>query len=66
MLEGGDDPAITGINPASIKTSFDATEYVSTVEYIYNDGNKEYDVDVIDKDNPYRGINGEKLEKLHM
>ena len=60
----GDDPAITGINPASIKTSFDATEYVSTVEYIYNDGNKEYDaLDVIDKDNPYRGINGEKLER---
>ena len=58
----GDDPAITGINPASIKTSFDATEYVSTVEYIYSDGNKEYDaLDVIDKDNPYRGLNGEKL-----
>jgi len=60
----GDDPAITGINPSSIKTSFDATEYVSTVEYIYSDGNKEYDaLDVIDKDNPYRGINGEKLER---
>ena len=60
----GDDPAITGINPASIKTSFDATEYVSTVEYIYQDGNASYDaVDVVDTDNPYRGINGEKLER---
>ena len=60
----GDDPSITGINPASIKTSFDATEYVSTVEYIYSDGNNEYDaLDVVDKDNPYRGINGEKLER---
>ncbi len=60
----GDDPAITGINPAAIKTSFDATEYVSTVEYIYSDGNSQYDaVDVIDTDNPYRGINGEKLER---
>jgi len=60
----GDDPAITGINPASIKTSFDATEYVSTVEYIYQDGNSSYDaVDVVDTDNPYRGINGEKLER---
>ena len=60
----GDDPAITGLNPASIKTSFDATEYVSTVEYIYQDGNSTYDaVDVVDTDNPYRGINGEKLER---
>ena len=60
----GDDPAITGINPAAIKTSFDATEYVSTVEYIYSDGNSQYDaVDVIDTNNPYRGINGEKLER---
>ena len=60
----GDDPAITGLNPKSIKTSFDATEYVSLVEYIYSDGNTEYDaLDVIDDKNPYRGLNGEPLER---
>ena len=60
----GDDPAITGLNPESIKSAFDASEYVSVVEYIYEDGNQAYDaLDVIDDKNPYRGLNGEKLER---
>lgn len=61
----GDDPAITGLNPSAIKSSFDASEYVSIVEYIadYGDG-KQYDaLDVIDSKNPYKGINGEELER---
>ena len=61
----GDDPSITGLNPSSIKSSFDASEYVSIVEYIadYGDG-KQYDaLDVIDDNNPYKGINGEELER---
>ena len=61
----GDDPSITGLNPSAIKSSFDASEYVSIVEYIsdYGDG-KQYDaLDVIDDKNPYRGLNGEELER---
>ena len=30
----GEDPSITGVSPESIKSSFDASEYVSTVEYL--------------------------------
>jgi hypothetical protein len=61
----GDDPSITGINPASIKTSFNASEYVSIVEYVsdYGEGKKYDALDVIDTNNPYRGINGEELER---
>ena len=61
----GDDPSITGLNPASIKTSFDASEYVSIVEYVsdYGEGKKYDALDVIDTNNPYRGLNGEELER---
>ncbi len=61
----GDDPSITGLNPSAIKSSFDASEYVSVVEYIadYGDGSKYDALDVIDDNNPYRGLNGEELER---
>ena len=60
----GDDPSITGLNPSAIKSSFDASEYASLVEYIYDDGKGKYDaLDVFDTNNPYRGINGEQLER---
>tara|TARA_B100000029_G_scaffold3990_1_gene4731 strand:+ start:1085 stop:5209 length:4125 start_codon:yes stop_codon:yes gene_type:complete len=61
----GDDPSITGLNPSAIKTSFDASEYVSVVEYIadYGDGQRYDALDVVDDNNPYRGINGEELER---
>lgn len=61
----GDDPSITGLNPSAIKTSFDASEYVSVVEYIadYGDGQRYDALDVVDDNNPYKGINGEELER---
>ena len=60
----GDDPSITGLNPSAIKSSFDASEYASLVEFVYQDGKSEYDaIDVFDSNNPYRGINGELLER---
>lgn len=61
----GEDPAITGIDPSSIKSSFDATEYVSTVEYLETTGGENFDtLDVTDENIPYRDMNGNLLERI--
>ena len=61
----GEDPSITGIDPSSIKSSFDAREYVSTVEYLETIGGQNFDtLDVTDDAIPYRDINGGLLERV--
>jgi len=61
----GEDPTITGIDPSSIKSSFDAREYVSTVEYLETIGGQNFDtLDVTDDAIPYRDINGNLLERV--
>ena len=61
----GEDPAITGIDPSSIKSSFDAREYVSTVEYLETGAGQNTDtLDVTDDNIPYRDMNGNLLERI--
>ena len=61
----GEDPSITGLDPASIKSSFDASEYVSTVEYVESAGSSKTDaLDVTDENVPYKDLHGYDLERV--
>ena len=61
----GEDPSIVGLDPSSIKSEFDAREYVSTVEYLVTAADSTADtLDVTDTNIPYRDLNGNPLERV--
>lgn len=61
----GEDPSIVGLDPSSIKSEFDAREYVSTVEYLVTTAGHTADLlDVTDDSIPYRDMHGQPLERV--
>ena len=61
----GEDPSIVGLDPSSIKSEFDAREYVSTVEYLVTTSGHTADLlDVTDDNIPYKDMHGQPLERV--
>ena len=63
----GEDPGISGLNPDSITSQFEAEDYVSGVEYLVNNSANSQNSDLaeaFDASNPYRDLFGNELERV--